>query len=415
MDQQPQALTPDQLMQMINGIAHNLQNLSLVVNQLAQQQAPAQGAPGAQQQQQPRVKFTKDTFPNLVLTGNGDYIGPFVTWEKAVRRLVIANADYANVGMPQLLSGILGCLQGQAALMTQEFNVNGPANMDEFMTQMRNLFCGGAVQAKAEALFSKRVQRPDENINAYHAELLSLFQRAYPGVNAEVSQSLINHFINHLHDKEVKRLVVYEPNAPDTYTAARNLAIDKAGKVEKFNSIQASTAGRRGGAQFNYQVQAGAQNGSRVEPMDTSLCTFCHKAGHTEANCWSKLGKPKGRGKRGGGKKEKSEKNDGSKPAVAATAHGTREKKPVDMSKVECHSCHRMGHYKRNCRTADVAATSQVNNTGWYSDEDLYSVQHEHSDAAGALAYVQKSQTEPRTASGATRESQEPLWQALGN
>jgi hypothetical protein len=155
-------------------------------------------------------------------------------------------------------------MNGDASRLTNDIPI-ALHGIQAVLQNYQNRFQPPAAGQIARVEFHAAKQRPDERVTQFHGRLREMFFRAYPNENAENSMQLIQAFTLGLLDTEVSRFVL--DRAPDTFTAASNLASTK-------DATEAALLHRVGrGKGVIHSIQSGNQ------------CWYCGADGHRRDEC----------------------------------------------------------------------------------------------------------------------------------
>jgi hypothetical protein len=105
---------------------------------------------------------------------------------------------------PEVCSAVLGQMRGKAADIARSLigTEDEYRDLDEFMLCLRSLFVSPAYQEKARSAFLARIQKPRENIIAFHGVLKTLFEKAYQGEERN-EITLIRQFVAGLRNSQI--------------------------------------------------------------------------------------------------------------------------------------------------------------------------------------------------------------------
>jgi hypothetical protein len=264
----PRVITPEDLLNMMGMMTQQNQQLqqaqeamqrNMELFQQQQQQWGADPNRGRREQVEPLPKLNATTFAPLDMEGSETtQLAAFTSWESSVRNTVTAlNALGGDFPFQRLAAGILGSLKGRALRTAQGFNPAPLHNLDAFFTALRTLMLGTAVADKAYALFLKRCQQPQEDLNTFHSDLRTLYQQAFPHLMNQPGgqQELIKHFVSNLHDRELAKMILTQHEIPGQYDNVRTLVLQVAGRYETFRQLYQgsgrSSSGFRSGFRSN--------------------------------------------------------------------------------------------------------------------------------------------------------------------
>lgn len=334
-------ISVEQIMAILNG-------LTITSERLVQ----AAGG-GGDRQQGPSfsVRLDNHTFPNLDLAGSdSDVFESFCEWEQTVRRIIQGNPGFAHIPVVNLTAAVLGCLRGAAQRRTRSILPEQQQSLDVFFQSLRDLFCGGAVAERARAMFLARGQREKEDINAFHAELLELWHRAYPSMDERQGIDwLRDRFLMGLRNKDVTHAIIMrEEPLPPTYAELRVLALKFEGKFDSSRQMREGTAQPEPKPRMR-ESQSSAS--SAPIPMDVDVEAVQRYQRNNRPNSG---GKGKGPGPSGTGQGARSMQGTG-RPTQS---HLTGDNKEVKGQ--ACFRCGQEGHFARNCR-ARPSRGQQVN------------------------------------------------------
>ena len=274
-------MNAEQLIEALTQLARqaevNQANVNLLVKAMKEEQEERANRPG------PLPSLTAKTFAELDLEKGTEesQISQLCAWEACIQNNITSiNGHRADLPLPRLVSGILGSLKGRCRTMAQGMdpqkydpdsapnqNLDRAAILQRFFSDLSNILLGASVPEKAYALFRRRKQKPGEDIHPYHAELGVLYKKAFPIAwnQPENQRTLIRHFLENLHDRDLAYDVNITQATPTTYNAALQLLEQRAGTWDRFRMSYGGKGGQPGPARNDGPPQ-GAQGG--VEPMD---------------------------------------------------------------------------------------------------------------------------------------------------
>jgi len=186
------------------------------------------GGPGAT----PKYNLKFDTFS----FESADPQAEFDRFEQNVKMV----ATVMKYRAPEVCSAVLGQMRGKAADIARSLigTEDEYRDLDEFMLRLRSLFVSPAYQEKARSAFLARIQKPRENIIAFHGVLKTLFEKAYQGEERN-EITLIRQFIAGLRNSQInERLHLDQPRSYQD-------ALDRALHLEGTYEVIAIEAKRR--------------------------------------------------------------------------------------------------------------------------------------------------------------------------
>jgi hypothetical protein len=290
-------------------------------------------------------KFSaKLTDPNLITR--------FREWEIKTTCLVQAN----QFPWPQLFYALLGCLEGEAALIasTLRTQVDEIHDIHELFNRLRRLFISDSYREKAKSSFLTRIQAEGENLVTYHGSLRAMFDEAYQQGGAQ--EVLIDHFIAGLRNFKVSEYLHMNPDHRRTYDAVLNGAIFAESQFE----VMASERQRyKAGGGIRADNRTYRQTMDHEEPMDLSSvqtsklkCAYCGRLGHSAQQCRQLQNRPargnssKTRDGRGARRTSSNRSANAVDEVNAIEERKTRTANPEDI----CFNCGLKGHFARECR-----------------------------------------------------------------
>ena len=105
----------------------------------------------------------------------------FVNWKISIYRVLRANPSAADLPIERLVALILAGIGEKAerrlTCLGQNPNFN---SLEEFFDKLKTIFCSSTVQTDAEEQFNKARQKPDEDINSWHARCQLYYRLAFP-------------------------------------------------------------------------------------------------------------------------------------------------------------------------------------------------------------------------------------------
>ena len=180
----------------------------------------------------PRYNIKFDTFAF-------DGVDPQAEFDRFEQNVKMV-ATVMKYKVPEVCSAILGQMRGKAADIARSLigTEDEYRDLDEFMHRLRSLFVSPAYQEKARSAFLARIQKPRENIIAYHGVLKTLFEKAYQGTERN-EITLIRQFIAGLRNAQInERLHLDQPRSYQD-------ALDRALYLEGTYEVIAIEAKRR--------------------------------------------------------------------------------------------------------------------------------------------------------------------------
>jgi hypothetical protein len=357
----PRVITPEDLLHMMGMMAQQNQQLqqaqtamqrNMELFQQQQQQLGADPNRGRREQVEPLPKLNATTFAPLDMGGSeATQLAAFTSWESSVRNTVTAlNAERGDFPFQRLAAGILGSLKGRALRTAQGFNPAPLHNLDAFFTALRTLMLGTAVADKAYALFSKRCQQPQEDLNTFHSDLRTLYQQAFPHLMNQPGgqQELIKHFVSNLHDRELAKTILTQHEIPGQYDNVRTLVLQVAGRYETFRQLYQGSGRSSGGfrshqaAPVPMEIDAVRRSPGKAMPQQT----------HAVSQPTTSRGKwQPGKGK--------------------TTSQDDKGQRSSDQRKIRCFNCQRMGtHVSRECPERQVNTVMEENDEEGDEDDE---------------------------------------------
>ena len=105
----------------------------------------------------------------------------FINWQLSIKRVLQANPGVAALPIQRLtaliLAGIGHTAERRLTCLGQNPNFN---SLEELFDKLKMIFCSSTVQTDAEDQFNKAKQKPDEDINSWHARCQLYYRLAFP-------------------------------------------------------------------------------------------------------------------------------------------------------------------------------------------------------------------------------------------
>ena len=164
-----------------NALGNDIRNLAQVVENMSQQ--PNHGG-------RPQPDFEDKTFkPSMFRALDMKQVNKenklrseeFINWQLSIKRVLQANPGVAALPIQRLtaliLAGIGEKAERRLTCLGQNPNFN---SLEEFFDKLKMIFCSSTVQTDAEEQFNKAKQKPDEDINSWHARCQLYYRLAFP-------------------------------------------------------------------------------------------------------------------------------------------------------------------------------------------------------------------------------------------
>lgn len=311
-----------------------------------------QGAQPQQDGQQPRVILAPPTRPKSEVkfqTFRGGDVESYRRWEDHIGRAVAANGSE----FPQTAHVILALMQDRAIDQTRTLNGNNYNSWQALKTELRKIFMSSAYRSQARAEWTKRIQKPDEDIGTFHGLLRSLRDDAFPE-EQHSEEALIEKFIAGIRNKRthasLHNLIIAEIG-PDTYQRALEMALRA---QSEYIIMDREIDARETGA----KLEARTTKLNPPKPMDVGsitrkYCTVHNTTGHSNEQCYKQKGNTQNKNQvkknsySGGKVENKNNNKNDSKP--------TRSPGPNDR----CGQCKGLGHWKRHCPSGEFLKNKQ--------------------------------------------------------
>ena len=105
----------------------------------------------------------------------------FINWKISIYRVLRANPSAAELPIERLIALILASIGEKAERRLTCLGHNPNFNsLEELFDKLKTIFCSSTVQTDAEEQFNKAKQKPDEDINSWHARCQLYFRLAFP-------------------------------------------------------------------------------------------------------------------------------------------------------------------------------------------------------------------------------------------
>ena len=253
---------------------------------------------------------------------------------------------------PEMKLGLYLALSGQTAIRLDsiENSLDNPAvTFQAMVTELTALFCPESESLMAQRDFKARRQEGTENIMAYLADKLCLFNIAYPeGHAGRDTRYFLEELVCGLYHSRSK-VLLYEKREQLTIenyaSTIYNCIANQAMIVEKGLSDTASPLGLYTSAYRTPMLPRGGE----VEPMEigminkdkTRTCFNCNSTSHLRAQC------PQERRTQAG--------------PSSGQSRNTYNRPPQKGTKVvgNCNRCLTPGHHIKNCKVSDSKLESR--------------------------------------------------------
>jgi hypothetical protein len=318
-----------QMQGQIDQLAAGLNALNLQI-----QQAPP-AAPAAPPPVRFRLNFDTYSFEGP------DPQAAFDNFEQNVR-VVSAAMQYP---FPDVCNAIIGQLRGRAAQMVRDIvgNYNQFADLNAFLTRLRQIFVSPAYQEKARAAFYLRLQQKGETIIAFHGIMRALWEKAFPADQRQ-EVTLIRQFIAGL----INPKIMEQLHIRNFVTSQEALA--EAMRFEGTYEILAMNLRRRenrGQLEPNLHMFLDTNSGvskqsnlSAPEPMEVDNVN----RGQRRNSNYNRLGQHRGRGRgRGRGQQQKR-----SHPNHNGSSYPPKQDVNT-VAKDQCCRCLGFGNWSPDC------------------------------------------------------------------
>ena len=105
----------------------------------------------------------------------------YMNWMMSIYRVLSANPALENLPIQRLTALILAGIGEKAEKRLTGLGQNPTFNsLEEFFEKLKAIFCSSTCQTDAETQFNKAKQRPEEDINSWHARCLLYYKLAFP-------------------------------------------------------------------------------------------------------------------------------------------------------------------------------------------------------------------------------------------
>ena len=277
----------------------------------------------------------------------------FINWHLSIKRVLQANPGVAALPIQRLtaliLAGIGEKAERRLTCLGQNPNFN---SLEEFFDKLKMIFCSSTVQTDAEDQFNKAKQKPDEDINSWHARCQLYYRLAFPTQN--YWNLLLKTYFKGMANRKLARKtferISLRPGGwqdlcnEDGYEACLRITLD----CQALTGFESQLFDEKGSSFRFYE-----KSGSTAVPMDTSFVQNRSYFGKDQRNNFN----PQNHGQ------EKPNSTQGPNPPAGAQKklqQQARNQKRQSQPTTKCFKCDNIGHWARDCPTR---ANGSVNST----------------------------------------------------
>ena len=275
----------------------------------------------------------------------------YMNWMMSIYRVLSANPALENLPIQRLTALILAGIGEKAEKRLTGLGQNPTFNsLEEFFEKLKAIFCSSTCQTDAETQFNKAKQRPEEDINSWHARCLLYYKLAFP--TQDYWSHLLRQYFHGMSSRKLADQTLDKiGNRPGGFQALCNeIGYEACLRItlecQAFVGFKAHLFSEKDSSYRSERAQTSV-------PMDTSSVQnrTPYRGQRNVRNTTANIN-PQNKAPR----EPRSTPNSGPNPPAGAQkklqqqARTQRyQSKPLDKSKDRCLKCNNVGHWARDC------------------------------------------------------------------
>ena len=275
----------------------------------------------------------------------------YMNWMMNIYRVLRANPAAANLPIQRLTALILAGIGEKAEKRLTGLGQNPTFNsLEEFFEKLKAIFCSSTCQTDAETQFSKAKQRPEEDINSWHARCRLYYKLAFP--HQDHWSNLLRKYFQGMSSRKLADQTLNKiGNTPEGFQGLCNEAGYEA--CLKLTLECQAFVGFKAHLFYEKDSSYRSERAETSVPMDTSSVQnrTPYRGQRIVRNTTGNVNS-----QNKGPREPRFSPNSGPNPPAGAQkklqqqARANRsQSQPLDKSKDRCLKCNNVGHWARDC------------------------------------------------------------------